>query len=41
MLALATQADQRLLISTVELDSPDRPYAVDTITRMMRPEQRL
>ena len=41
MLALATQADQRLLISTVELDSPDRPYAVDTITRMLKPDQRL
>ena len=41
MLALATQADQRLLISTVELDSPDRPYAVDTITHMLKPDQRL
>ena len=41
MLALATQADRRLLISTVELDSPDRPYAVDTITRMLKPDQRL
>jgi nicotinate-nucleotide adenylyltransferase len=41
MLALATRADQRLLISTVELDSPDRPYAVDTITRMLRPDQQL
>ena len=41
MLALATQADQRLLISTVELDSPDRPYAVDTITRMLKTDQRL
>ena len=41
MLALATQADQRLLISTVELDSPDRPYAVDTITRMLKPDRRL
>ncbi len=41
MLALATQTDQRLLISTVELDSPDRPYAVDTITRVRRPDQRL
>jgi len=41
MLALATQADQRLLISTVELDSPDRPYAVDTITRMLKPDQQL
>ncbi|HXI26733.1 MAG TPA: nicotinate-nucleotide adenylyltransferase [Pyrinomonadaceae bacterium] len=41
MLALATQADQRLLISTVELDSPDRPYAVDTIARMLKPDQQL
>ena len=41
MLALATQADQRLLISRVELDSPDRPYAVDTITRMLKPDQQL
>ena len=41
MLALATQADQRLLISTVELDLPDRPYAVDTVTRMLKPDQQL
>ncbi|HYV23854.1 MAG TPA: nicotinate-nucleotide adenylyltransferase [Pyrinomonadaceae bacterium] len=41
MLSLATQTDQRLLISTVELDSPDRPYAVDTITRMLKSDQRL
>ena len=41
MLALATQTDQRLLVSTVELDSPDRPYAVDTITRMLKPDRRL
>jgi|ERR1051326_563799 nicotinate-nucleotide adenylyltransferase len=41
MLSLATQTDQRLLISTVELDSPDRPYAVDTIMRMVKPDQRL
>ncbi len=42
MLALATQADQRLLVSTLELDVPDRPYAVDTITRMLlKPNQRL
>ena len=34
MLALATEADQGLLVSTVELDAPDRPYAVDTIARM-------
>jgi nicotinate-nucleotide adenylyltransferase len=41
MLALATQADRRLLISTVELDSPDRPYAVDTIARMLKPDRQL
>jgi nicotinate-nucleotide adenylyltransferase len=41
MLSLATQTDQRLLISTVELDSPDRPYAVDTIARMLQPDRRL
>src|ERR1043165_3638677 len=34
MLALATEADQRLLVSTVELDAPDRPYAVNTVERM-------
>src|SRR5215831_4654287 len=34
MLALATEMDQRLLVSTVELDAPDRPYAVDTVERM-------
>ena len=34
MLALATAADQRLLVSTIELDAPDRPYAVNTIERM-------
>lgn len=41
MLALATSADQRLLISTVELDSPDRPYAVDTVARMKDESRRL
>jgi nicotinate-nucleotide adenylyltransferase len=34
MVALATEAEQRLLISTVELEAPDRPYAVDTVERM-------
>lgn len=34
MLALATEADQRLLVSTAELDAPDRPYAVNTVERM-------
>jgi nicotinate-nucleotide adenylyltransferase len=41
MVALATAADQRLLISTVELDAPDRPYAVDTVTRMQDESRRL
>ena len=31
MLALATQNDPRLLVSTFELDAPDRRYTVDTI----------
>jgi nicotinate-nucleotide adenylyltransferase len=34
MLALATERDVRLRISTVELDEPERPYAVDTVERM-------
>jgi nicotinate-nucleotide adenylyltransferase len=34
MLALATQDDALLRISTVELDEPERPYAVDTVARM-------
>jgi nicotinate-nucleotide adenylyltransferase len=34
MLALATQHDARLRISTLELDAPERPYAVDTVERM-------
>src|SRR6266480_6524615 len=28
MLALATEMDQRLLVSTIELDAPQQPYAV-------------
>ncbi len=34
MLALATEHDERITVSTVELDQPDRPYAVDTVARM-------
>jgi nicotinate-nucleotide adenylyltransferase len=34
MLAVATQADQRWRVSTLELDAPDRPYAVDSVARM-------
>jgi nicotinate-nucleotide adenylyltransferase len=32
MLALATQADPRLFVSTFELDEPARQYTVDTLT---------
>src|SRR5260370_13603292 len=34
MLALATQDDERLRISTAELDAPDQPYTVETIGRL-------
>src|SRR5438874_8304750 len=34
MLALATETDQRLLVSTIELDAPEQPYAVETVERM-------
>jgi len=34
MLALATECDEYLTASTVELDQPDRPYAVETVARM-------
>lgn len=34
MLALATQGDERLRISTVELDAPERPYTIDTLARL-------
>ena len=34
MLALATENDERLRVSTIELDQPDRPYAVETVARM-------
>src|SRR5918999_1533974 len=36
MLALATQDDPRLLLSTFELDAPDRRYTVDTIEHFQR-----
>jgi nicotinate-nucleotide adenylyltransferase len=36
MLALATQNDPRLFISTFELDEPDRRYTVDTIEHFQR-----
>ena len=34
MLALATEADAALKVSTVELDAPERPYTVETIARL-------
>jgi nicotinate-nucleotide adenylyltransferase len=36
MLALATQADPRLVVSTFELDAPDRRYTVDTAEHFQR-----
>ncbi|HEY0724352.1 MAG TPA: nicotinate-nucleotide adenylyltransferase, partial [Pyrinomonadaceae bacterium] len=36
MLALATQNDPQLSISTFELDDPDRRYTVDTIAHFQR-----
>jgi nicotinate-nucleotide adenylyltransferase len=36
MLALATREDEHCRISTIELDEPDRPYAVDTVARFQR-----
>jgi nicotinate-nucleotide adenylyltransferase len=34
MLALATQGEPRLRISTVELDEPAKPYTIETLLRM-------
>ena len=36
MLALATQDDPQLLISSFELDAPDRRYTVDTVEHFQR-----
>ena len=36
MLALATQVDPQLVISTFELDAPDRRYTVDTVEHFQR-----
>lgn len=36
MLALATQDDPGLLVSTFELDAPDRRYTVDTVEHFQR-----
>jgi nicotinate-nucleotide adenylyltransferase len=34
MLALATQNDERLRISSMELDAPEKPYTVETLSRL-------
>lgn len=34
MLALATERDATFKLSTVELENPDRPYAVDTVAQL-------
>ena len=34
MLVLATEDDASFSVSTIELDEPDRPYAVDTVARI-------
>jgi nicotinate-nucleotide adenylyltransferase len=36
MLALATENDRQLRISTIELEQPERPYAVETVARMRK-----
>jgi nicotinate-nucleotide adenylyltransferase len=44
MLALATQSEERLLISSIELDAPERPYTIDTLARLeqqLGPQARL
>ena len=34
MLVLATQNEPQLLVSKVDIDAPERPYTVDTLSRM-------
>ncbi|HYP02676.1 MAG TPA: nicotinate-nucleotide adenylyltransferase [Pyrinomonadaceae bacterium] len=34
MLALATQGEPRFRVSTVELDEPEKPYTVETVSRL-------
>lgn len=34
MLALATEHDARLCISTLELDAPERPFTIETLSRL-------
>jgi nicotinate-nucleotide adenylyltransferase len=44
MLALATQSEERMRISSIELDAPERPYTIDTLARLQErlgPQARL
>ena len=34
MLVLATQAEAQLKVSSIEIDAPERPYTVDTLSRL-------
>jgi nicotinate-nucleotide adenylyltransferase len=34
MLALATADEPRMAVSSIELETPDRPYTIDTLTRL-------
>lgn len=36
MLALATQGQERLRISSIELDAPEKPYTVETLSRLQQ-----
>src|SRR5918992_2750325 len=38
MLALATQGEPRLRLSTVELEAPERPYTVETLAHFVEAE---
>jgi len=35
MLALATQGERRFRVSSVEIEAPERPYTVETLTRFL------
>lgn len=34
MLCLATEHDQRLFVSRIEIETPERPYSIETLTRL-------
>jgi nicotinate-nucleotide adenylyltransferase len=34
MIALATQTDDRLMLSTIELEAPERPFTFDTLAKL-------